>query len=183
MRPGIYARYANANVDVSGLVTNEAATGYVLRHTGGLNLMPVGRGPLTHYGPGDWYSDAVAQATGRTKARRPRSSPGLIPPASAFHVAGDGYPISAADVRTRLQAGAAAQIVWQRCRSDDANDGLGSTVALGTTLVAPAGGSPARPVDHRQRQRQVVPLCACQSVARSKAGDDDAFRRPIWCRC
>ena len=30
--------YANANVDVSGLVTNEAATGYVLRHTGGLDL-------------------------------------------------------------------------------------------------------------------------------------------------
>ena len=35
---GIYVGYANANVDVSGLVTNEAATGYVLRHTGGLNL-------------------------------------------------------------------------------------------------------------------------------------------------
>jgi outer membrane autotransporter protein len=35
---GIYVGYANANVDVSGLVTNEAATGYVLRKTGGLNL-------------------------------------------------------------------------------------------------------------------------------------------------
>jgi Autotransporter beta-domain len=35
---GVYFGYANANVDVTGLVTNEAATGYVLRKTGSLNL-------------------------------------------------------------------------------------------------------------------------------------------------
>jgi len=61
---GIYAGYANANVEVSGLVTNEAATGYVLRHTGGLNLNAWSGGAYwTHYGPNDWYLDAVAQAT------------------------------------------------------------------------------------------------------------------------
>ena len=61
---GIYVGYANANVDVSGLVTNEAATGYVLRHTGGLNLDAwSGAAYWTHYGPGNWYLDAVAQAT------------------------------------------------------------------------------------------------------------------------
>ncbi len=61
---GIYFAYANANVDVTGLVTNEAATGYVLRHTGGLNLDAWSGGAYwTHYGPGDWYLDAVAQAT------------------------------------------------------------------------------------------------------------------------
>src|SRR3954451_5225958 len=61
---GIYAGYANANVEVSGLVTNEAATGYALRKTGGLNLDAWSGGAYwTHYGPGDWYLDAVLQAT------------------------------------------------------------------------------------------------------------------------
>ena len=35
---GIYFAYANADVSVNGHVTNEAATGYVLRKTGNLNL-------------------------------------------------------------------------------------------------------------------------------------------------
>jgi T5SS/PEP-CTERM-associated repeat protein/autotransporter-associated beta strand protein len=61
---GIYVAYANANVDVNGLVTNEAATGYVLRKTGSLNLNAwSGAAYWTHYGPSDWYLDAVAQVT------------------------------------------------------------------------------------------------------------------------
>ena len=35
---GFYVAYANADVGVNGLVTNEAATAYVLRKTGNLNL-------------------------------------------------------------------------------------------------------------------------------------------------
>ena len=57
---GLYVAYGNANVDVNGLVTNAAATNYVLRHTGGLNLDAWSGGAYwTHYGPGDWYLDAV----------------------------------------------------------------------------------------------------------------------------
>jgi hypothetical protein len=51
---GIYVGYANANVDVNGLVTNEAATAYVLRKTGSLNLDAWSGGAYsTHYGPND----------------------------------------------------------------------------------------------------------------------------------
>jgi hypothetical protein len=61
---GIYVGYADANVDVNGLVTNEATTGYVLRKTGGLNLDAwLGAACWRHCGPGEWYVDAVAQAT------------------------------------------------------------------------------------------------------------------------
>jgi len=61
---GVYFAYANANVDVTGLVTNEAATNYVLRKTGSLNLNGWSGGAYwTHYGPRGWYLDAVLQAT------------------------------------------------------------------------------------------------------------------------
>ena len=45
---------------VDGLVTNDAATGYVMRNTGRLDLNGwTGGAYWTHYGPGDWYLDAV----------------------------------------------------------------------------------------------------------------------------
>ena len=44
--------YANANVDVNGLVTNAAATSYVLRKTGGLNLDAWSGGLLDASRPG-----------------------------------------------------------------------------------------------------------------------------------
>jgi outer membrane autotransporter protein len=61
---GIYMAYAQAGVDVNGLVTNPAATGYLLRQTGALTLN-AWSGALywTHYGPTGWYVDAVVQAT------------------------------------------------------------------------------------------------------------------------
>ena len=133
---GIYVGYANANVDVSGLVTNEAATGYVLRHTGGLNLDAWSGGAYwTHYGPHDWYLDAVAQAThyqgaaSTQFARLDTSGFGLLTSLET------GYPIHLPVLGPGFVLEPQAQIVWQRVSFDDANDGLGE-VALGTTSGA-----------------------------------------------
>ena len=133
---GIYVGYANANVDVSGLVTNEAATGYVLRHTGGLNLDAWSGGAYwTHYGPHDWYLDAVAQAThyqgaaSTQFARLDTSGFGFLTSLET------GYPVRLPMFGPGFVLEPQAQIVWQRVSFDDANDGLGQ-VALGTTSGA-----------------------------------------------
>ena len=133
---GIYVGYANANVDVSGLVTNEAATGYVLRKTGGLNLDAWSGGAYwTHYGPGDWYLDAVAQAThyegaaSTQFARLATTGFGFVSSLEA------GYPVGLPMFGPGFVLEPQAQIVWQHVSFDDANDGLGD-VALGTTSGA-----------------------------------------------
>jgi outer membrane autotransporter protein len=133
---GIYVGYANANVDVNGLVTNEAATNYVLRRTGGLNLDAwSGAAYWTHYGPGDWYLDAVAQAThyegsaSTQFASLATTGFGFVSSLEA------GYPIRLPMFGPGFVLEPQAQIVWQRVSFDDANDGLGQ-VALGTTSGA-----------------------------------------------
>ena len=61
---GVYFAYGTADVGVNGLVTNSAATGYVLTHTGSVNLNAYSNGAYwTHYGPSGWYVDAVVQGT------------------------------------------------------------------------------------------------------------------------
>ena len=133
---GIYVGYANANVDVTGLVTNEAATGYVLRHTGGLNLDAwSGAAYWTHYGPGDWYLDAVAQAThyeGSASTQFARLGTTGFGFLSSLET---GYPVRLPMLGPGFVLEPQAQIVWQRVSFDDANDGLGQ-VALGTTSGA-----------------------------------------------
>jgi outer membrane autotransporter protein len=130
---GIYVGYANANVDVSGLVTNEAATGYVLRHTGGLNLNAWSGGAYwTHYGPHDWYLDAVAQATryeGAASTQFARLGTTGFGFLSSLET---GYPVRLPMLGPGFVLEPQAQIVWQHVSFDDANDGLGA-VALGTT--------------------------------------------------
>ena len=130
---GFYVGYANANVDVSGLVTNEAATGYVLRHTGGLNLDAwSGAAYWTHYGPGDWYLDAVAQAThyeGSASTQFARLGTTGFGFLSSLET---GYPIQLPMFGPGFVLEPQAQVVWQHVSFDDANDGLGA-VALGTT--------------------------------------------------
>ena len=62
---GVYFAYGNSAMDVNGLVTNPAATGYVFSQTGKLDLDAYSGGAYwTHYGPGGWYLDAVLQGTG-----------------------------------------------------------------------------------------------------------------------
>src|SRR4029077_6326071 len=66
---GVYGAYGNLNSDVTGLVTNPAATGYSLGRTGSMNLEAYSVGGYwTHVGPGGWYPggwylDGVLQGT------------------------------------------------------------------------------------------------------------------------
>jgi outer membrane autotransporter protein len=133
---GIYFAYANANIDVNGLVTNEAATGYVLRKTGSLNLDAWSGGAYwTHYGPGDWYLDAVAQAT-RYQGDANTQFASLATTGFGFISSLEtGYPIRLPAFGPGFVLEPEAQIVWQQVSFDDANDGLGE-VALGTTSGA-----------------------------------------------
>ena len=63
-RAGLYGAYGDVHADVNGLVTNPAATAYVLNRTGSMNLNSWSAGGhWTHTGPGGWYLDAVLQGT------------------------------------------------------------------------------------------------------------------------
>jgi outer membrane autotransporter protein len=133
---GVYFAYANANVDVTGLVTNEAATNYVLRKTGSLNLNGWSGGAYwTHYGPRGWYLDAVLQATAYEGtastifARLPIDGIGFVSSLEA------GYPIPVPALGPGFVLEPQGQIVWQHVSFDDTHDGLGD-VALGSTSGA-----------------------------------------------
>ena len=133
---GIYFAYANADVGVNGLVTNEAATAYVLRKTGSLNLDAwSGAAYWTHRGPSDWYLDAVAQVTryeGAASTQFARLGTAGFGFVSSLEA---GYPIPLSMFGPGFVLEPQAQIIWQHVSFDDANDGLGN-VALGTTSGA-----------------------------------------------
>jgi outer membrane autotransporter protein len=129
---GLYLAYTQASADVTGLVTNPAATGYMLTRTGTNDIEAYSAGGYwTHYGPTGWYLDAILQGTlyrgnATTQfAQLPLKGTGF---AASLET---GYPIP-----LPLGPGFAlepqAQIIWQRVAFDDANDGLGP-VGLGTT--------------------------------------------------
>jgi outer membrane autotransporter protein len=133
---GLYFAYGNGNVGVNGLVTNAAATAYVLQHTGSLNLNAYSFGGYwTHYGPSGWYIDAVLQGSfyngdATTQfARLPINGTGFTSSLEA------GYPIPLPWFGPRFILEPESQIIWQRVSFDDANDGLGP-VGLGTTSGA-----------------------------------------------
>ena len=134
---GLYFAYGNGIVSVDGLVTNAAATAYVLQHTGSLNLNAYSVGGYwTHYGPGGWYIDAVLQGSfysgnATTQfANLPTIGTGFTSSLEA------GYPIPLPWFGPRFVLEPEGQIIWQRVSFDDANDSLGP-VGLGTT----SGGS------------------------------------------
>ena len=63
-RAGLYGAFGNSNANVDGLVTNPAATAYILTRTGSVNLDAWSGGAYwTHVGPSGWYLDTVLQGT------------------------------------------------------------------------------------------------------------------------
>jgi outer membrane autotransporter protein len=133
---GFYFAYGNGNVNVDGLVTNAAATGYILQHTGSLNLNAYSFGGYwTHYGPSGWYIDAVLQGSfyqgdaSTQFASLPANGTGFTSSLEA------GYPIPLPWFGPRFVLEPEGQVIWQRVAFDDAFDGLGP-VGLGTTSGA-----------------------------------------------
>ena len=129
---GVYFAYGNSHVDVDGLVTNSAATGYVLTHTGSLDLDAYSGGAYwTHYGPGGWYVDAVLQGTyydGHAStqfARLPVTGSGIVMSLEA------GYPVPL-PLGPGFVLEPQAQVIWQHVGLNGASDGLGP-VDLGST--------------------------------------------------
>jgi outer membrane autotransporter protein len=132
-RAGLYVAYGNTDVDVKGLVTNPAATAYILSHTGKLDLDAWSGGAYwTHVGPGGWYLDAVLQATrygGSATtdfAKLDTSGTGFISSLEG------GYPFALPQFGPGFVIEPQAQILWQRVAFENDNDGLGD-VGLGKT--------------------------------------------------
>ncbi|MBR0828151.1 autotransporter outer membrane beta-barrel domain-containing protein [Bradyrhizobium manausense] len=129
---GVYLAYSRAGTNVDGLITNPAATAYVLTHTGAFNLDAYSAAAYwTHYGPAGWYFDAILQGTlyrgsATTEfAQLPTKGSGIIASLEA------GYPIPL-PLGPRFVIEPQAQLIWQRVSFADANDGLG-LVAPGST--------------------------------------------------
>jgi len=137
---GLYFAYGNANVDVSGLVTNAAATAYVLQHTGSLNLNAYSGGAYwTHYGPQDWYLDLVLQGTSYSGAASTEFARLETNGAGFISSIESGYPIALQVFGLGLGfvLEPQAQVLWQWVSFDSSNDELGSVV-LGTTSATTA---------------------------------------------
>jgi outer membrane autotransporter protein len=131
-RAGLYGAYSNSNNNVDGLVTNPAATAYILTHTGSVNLNAWSGGAYwTHVGPGGWYLDAVLQGTVYTgTAATPSSS--LRTDGTGFIASLEGgYPIPLW-FWPQLVLEPQGQILWQHVGLNHEFDGF-QNVNLGST--------------------------------------------------
>jgi outer membrane autotransporter protein len=137
-RAGLYGAYGDVHADVDGLVTNPAATAYVLTHTGSMNLDAWSAGGYwTHVGPGGWYLDAVLQGTwyygsaSTQFARLNTDGTGFIASLEG------GYPYAWPQLGPGFVIEPQGQILWQKVSFRHDYDGLGD-VALGDT-TGPSG--------------------------------------------
>jgi outer membrane autotransporter protein len=137
-RAGLYGAYGDVNSDVTGLVTNPAATAYILTHTGSMNLDAWSAGGYwTHVGPGGWYLDAVLQGTwyygsaSTQFARLNTDGTGFIASLEG------GVPFSWPQLGPGFVIEPQGQILWQKVSFRHDYDGLGD-VALGDT-TGPSG--------------------------------------------
>jgi outer membrane autotransporter protein len=137
-RAGLYGAYGDVNSDVTGLVTNPAATAYVLTHTGSMNLDAWSAGGYwTHVGPGGWYLDAVLQGTwyygsaSTQFAKLNTDGTGFIASLEG------GYPFAWPQLGPGFVIEPQGQILWQKVSFRHDYDGLGD-VALGDT-TGPSG--------------------------------------------
>jgi len=133
---GVYFSYGNSRLDVDGLVTNPAATGYVLSRTGTVDLNAFSGGAYwTHYGPAGGYIDAVVQGTlydgdaTTQRAHLPLTGSAITTSLEA------GYPIALPWLGPRFVLEPQAQIIWQKVDFNNANDNFGP-VDLGSTSGA-----------------------------------------------
>jgi len=122
---GVYFAHGNSSADVDGLVTNAAATGYVLSRTGSVKLdANTGGAYWTHYGPGGWYVDAVLQGThfdGNATTQFAR----LPVSGSGFATSLEGGDPIALPFGPGFVLEPQAQLIWQHVGLDAAHDGLG----------------------------------------------------------
>ena len=132
-RAGLYGAYGDVHADVNGLVTNPAATAYVLTHTGSMNLNSWSAGGYwTHTGPGGWYLDAVLQGTwyygsaSTQLAKLDTDGTGFIGSLEG------GYPYAWPQLGPGFVIEPQGQILWQKVSFRHDYDGLGD-VALGDT--------------------------------------------------
>ena len=137
-RAGLYGAYGDVTADVDGLVTNPAATAYVLTHTGSMNLNSWSAGGYwTHVGPDGWYFDAVLQGTwyygsaSTQFARLNTDGTGFIASLEG------GYPFAWPQLGPGFVIEPQGQILWQKVSFRHDYDGLGD-VALGDT-TGPSG--------------------------------------------
>ena len=137
-RAGLYGAYGDVHADVNGLVTNPAATAYVLNRTGSMNLNSWSAGGYwTHTGPGGWYLDAVLQGTwyygsaSTQFAKLNTDGTGFIASLEG------GYPFSWPQLGPGFVIEPQGQILWQKVSFRHDYDGLGD-VALGDT-TGPSG--------------------------------------------
>ena len=137
-RAGLYGAYGDVNSDVTGLVTNPAATAYVLAHTGSMNLDAWSAGGYwTHVGRGGWYLDAVLQGTwyygsaSTQFAKLNTDGTGFIGSLEG------GYPFVWPQLGPGFVIEPQGQILWQKVSFRHDYDGEGD-VALGDT-TGPSG--------------------------------------------
>jgi outer membrane autotransporter protein len=137
-RAGLYGAYGNVNSDVNGLVTNPAATAYILSHTGSMSLNAWSAGGYwTHVGPSGWYLDGVLQGTWYYGSASTQFA-NLHTDGTGFIASLEGgYPFSWPQLGPGFVIEPQGQILWQKVSFRHDYDGLGD-VALGDT-TGPSG--------------------------------------------
>ena len=144
-RAGLYGAYGDVHADVNGLVTNPAATAYVLNRTGSMNLNSWSAGGYwTHTGPGGWYLDAVLQGTwyygsaSTQFARLNTDGTGFIASLEG------GYPFSWSQLGPGFVIEPQGQILWQKV-SASGTTMTGSATSPSATPRGRAGASGSGP--------------------------------------
>jgi outer membrane autotransporter protein len=137
-RAGLYGAFGDTNVNVDGLVTNPAATAYILTHTGSVHLDAWSGGAYwTHVGPTGWYLDAVFQGTSYGGSAS-TSFASLDTNGWGFLASLEGgYPFAWPQLGPGFVIEPQGQILWQKVSFGQRNDGLGE-VARGDT-TGPTG--------------------------------------------
>ena len=132
------------NADVNGLVTNPAATAYILSHTGSMNLDAWSAGGYwTHIGPGGWYLDAVLQGTwyygsaSTQFAKLNTDGTGFIASLEG------GYPFAWPQLGPGFVIEPQGQILWQKVSFRHDYDGR--AMSRSATRRGRAGASGSRP--------------------------------------